>query len=45
MEDGVAARTDQELNSKDYFKKETETVGFFIYSISISFSLSRTLMT
>lgn len=37
MEDGVEARTDKELNSKGYFKKETETVGFLIYFISTFF--------
>ena len=37
MEDGVEARTDKELKSKDYFKKETETVDFLIYFISIFF--------
>ena len=45
MGDGVEARTDKKLNSEDCFKKETETVGSFIYFISIYFSLSRTLIT
>ena len=45
MGNGVEARTDKKLNSKGCFKKETETVGSFIYFISIYFSLSRTLIT